>query len=225
MTSGKTRETAKTFFSTWNRHAYLYVGRWSTSVLINLSLILKNELWKSICICSVLSAFDNSGSQEREWEGNCKIFSNDMVFGLNVGRETHHPDRGFSWLSSVPPSRCRDNTSNQAMPVFFRNLSTSLLFYPWVGIIYEKIQRRLNCMGAQVQKRNIYANMYPSSRTMALGSTQPRTEMSTRNLPGVKGGRRVRLTILPPSVSRLSRENVGASTSHNRMGLHGLLQG
>jgi hypothetical protein len=30
---------------------------------------------------------------------------------------------------------------------------------------------------------------------------------------------------LPPSVSRLSRENVRASTSHNRMGLHGLLQG
>jgi hypothetical protein len=25
---------------------------------------------------------------------------------------------------------------------------------------------------------------YPSSRTMALGSTQPLTEMSTRNLPG-----------------------------------------
>jgi hypothetical protein len=26
----------------------------------------------------------------------------------------------------------------------------------------------------------------PSRRTMALGSTQPSTEMSTRNLPGVK---------------------------------------
>jgi hypothetical protein len=33
------------------------------------------------------------------------------------------------------------------------------------------------------------------------------------------------LTTLPPSVSRLSRENVGASTSHNTMDLHGLLQG
>jgi hypothetical protein len=27
----------------------------------------------------------------------------------------------------------------------------------------------------------------PSSRTMALGSTQPLTEMNTRNLPGGKG--------------------------------------
>jgi hypothetical protein len=43
-----------------------------------------------------------------------------------------------------------------------------------------------------------------SSRTMALGSTEPLTEMSTRNFPGggggVKDGRHVRLTTLPPFV-------------------------
>ena len=38
-----------------------------------------------------------------------------------------------------------------------------------------------------------------SGRTMALGSTQPLTEMSTRCIPGGKGGRCVRLTTLPPS--------------------------
>jgi hypothetical protein len=44
-----------------------------------------------------------------------------------------------------------------------------------------------------------------SSRTMALESTQPLTEMSTRNLLGEGGGWRVRLTS-PPSVSRLCRK-------------------
>jgi hypothetical protein len=56
----------------------------------------------------------------------------------------------------------------------------------------------------------------PSSRTMALGSTQPLTEMGTRIVPGwgVKGGWRVRLTSSPPCwVDCLV--NVGTSTSHN----------
>jgi hypothetical protein len=49
----------------------------------------------------------------------------------------------------------------------------------------------------------------PSGLTMALGLTQPLTEMSTRNLKeqtwGVKGGRRLVLTTMQPSVSRLSK--------------------
>jgi hypothetical protein len=58
---------------------------------------------------------------------------------------------------------------------------------------------------------------------MALGSTQPLTEMSTGNLHGAKG---------PPARKDNNHtaicepiENVAASTSHNPMGLHGLLQG
>jgi len=34
---------------------------------------------------------------------------------------------------------------------------------------------------------------------MALGSTQPLVKMSTRNIPGGKGGRCVRMTTSPPS--------------------------
>jgi hypothetical protein len=64
----------------------------------------------------------------------------------------------------------------------------------------------------------------PSSCTMAQWSTQPLEEMSTMNLPGDKG-RQGKVVNLTPSVSRLSRENVGVSTPHNHMGLHGLLQG
>jgi hypothetical protein len=64
----------------------------------------------------------------------------------------------------------------------------------------------------------------PSSRIMALGSTQPPTEMSTRNLPGVKGGRRLRLTPYRHLWADCL-ENVGVSTSHNPMSLHDLLQG
>jgi hypothetical protein len=59
---------------------------------------------------------------------------------------------------------------------------------------------------------------------MALGSTQPLTEMSTRNLPGGKGQPARKADKLTPSVSRFSIENVGVSTSHNPMGLYSLLQ-
>jgi hypothetical protein len=79
-----------------------------------------------------------------------------------------------------------------------------------------------NVVGSSPDEMDFFNWPNRSSRTMALGSTQPLTEMSTRNLTS---GRRVRLTISEPSVSRLSRENVGASTSHSPMGLHGLLQG
>jgi hypothetical protein len=42
-------------------------------------------------------------------------------------------------------------------------------------------------MGSSPDQVDFFNLPNPSSRTMALGSTQFLTEMSTRNLPGVKG--------------------------------------
>jgi hypothetical protein len=77
----------------------------------------------------------------------------------------------------------------------------------------------------RVPMRWIFFNLLnPSSRNMALGSTQPLTEMSTRNLPGVKR-RPARKAWLPHRhLWAGCLENVGASTSHSPMRLHGLLQ-
>jgi hypothetical protein len=84
--------------------------------------------------------------------------------------------------------------------------------YPFSGLNWYVL-----CQGTMLQAgrsrvrvpmRWIFFNLpNPSSRIMALGSAQPLMEMSTRNLRGgVKSGRHVRLTTLPSSVSRLSRQ-------------------
>jgi hypothetical protein len=56
---------------------------------------------------------------------------------------------------------------------------------------------------------------------MALGSTQPLTEMSTRNIPGGEG----RPARKADNLTAICLQNVGTSTSHSPMGLHGPLQG
>jgi hypothetical protein len=56
---------------------------------------------------------------------------------------------------------------------------------------------------------------------MALGSTQPLTEIGTRDLPGGKK----RQARKADNLIAICEPNVGASTFHNPMLLHGLLHG
>jgi len=59
---------------------------------------------------------------------------------------------------------------------------------------------------------------------MALGSTQSLVKMSTRNIPGRKGGRCVGLMTSPPSCAEC-HENLGAATSWDTLGHTGPLTG
>ena len=65
------------------------------------------------------------------------------------------------------------------------------------GLVLENKKNKIKKNPAGVI--GIYLSHNPSDRTMALWSTQPLTEMSTRSISWAKGGRCVRLTTLSPS--------------------------
>jgi hypothetical protein len=60
---------------------------------------------------------------------------------------------------------------------------------------------------------------------MALELTQSLTEISTRNLPEAKWRPELKADSLTAICEPIIWKNVEASTSHNPVGLHGLLQG
>jgi hypothetical protein len=70
-------------------------------------------------------------------------------------------------------------------------------------IIYTMLQAERSRVRVPM-KWNFFFNLpNPSSRTMGVGSTQPLTEMSIRNLYGGKGDPCVRLTTLDPVCEQL----------------------
>jgi hypothetical protein len=63
----------------------------------------------------------------------------------------------------------------------------------------------------------------PTSRFVDLGSSQPLTEISTRNLPMASGQQERKADSIIAIYAPTVYVNIGAS--HKPMGLHGLLQG
>jgi hypothetical protein len=101
-----------------------------------------------------------------------------------------------SWWSEFPIDTVRDPTFESR----FKERPSQLRFY---------VSLRYKAEGREIESRwGWFFNWpNPSTGTMALGSTQPLTQMSNRNLPADKG-RPART-----ADKLLSRQNVGASTS------------
>jgi hypothetical protein len=113
-----------------------------------------------------------------------------------------------------------------------------LAFHEWIVLVRFSIHRICSCnsnaVGHCATSRKVAGSIpdevigffswpNPSSRIVALGSTQFLTELSTRNIRGVKelpAREADKLTAICDPI-----ENVGASTSHNPVGLHRVLQG
>ena len=72
------------------------------------------------------------------------------------------------------------------------------MFFKFFICIILKI-KQCSCGIAQFISPVPPSTLFPSDRTMVLGLTQPLMKTNTRNIPGGKGGRCVRLTISPPS--------------------------
>ena len=99
-------------------------------------------------------------------------------------------------------------TGNMEFTTKYKELTTSTPIYNyvwgrrWRGLLRHCATHRKVVGSIPDSVITIFHWHSPFGRTMALGSTQPLMEMSIRSISwgeGGKGGRCVRLTILPPS--------------------------
>jgi hypothetical protein len=97
--------------------------------------------------------------------------------------------------------------SNSTYLLFFKIKLLLLSTGAWDGIVAKAL--RYWSEGPGIDSTGFFSDISPSDRTMALGSTQPLVKLSTRNIPGGKGGRCVRLTTSPLSYAEC-HENLGA---------------
>jgi hypothetical protein len=116
--------------------------------------------------------------------------------GLNLGPSKYKPEKikHFVWVQevcfyyktlSLRVSRVKGRTNGYNLCALITQLRVHA-----VAQLVEALRYKPEGRGFDLHN--------PSGRTMALGSTQSLTEMSTRNISWGKGGRCVGLTTLPP---------------------------
>jgi hypothetical protein len=115
---------------------------------------------------------------------------------MNIWKKKHKSENCNPGLFSLRGKFCLSYVSTTQMPLF------NSWFYLFLGsnLMYKILPASVLISDTCCIYRMCVPIFYFSSRTMALGSTQPLSTV------GVKDGRRVRLTTSSPYVSRLSRK-------------------
>jgi hypothetical protein len=88
----------------------------------------------------------------------------------------------FLSFFSVLPEKCRDSTSHNPPPLPFKSFQMNNHYHiAFRRCSLASADPLLNPQRSQYTGLSFPFLLLPSSRTMAVGSTQPLTEMSTRN--------------------------------------------